>query len=227
MLKRTLVFVIAAVQLLLISCNSYVDTSAEASVIIIDAGHGGEDPGAVGVNGALEKDLNLCIAMLVREGLSTRGFTVIMTREEDRLLYTEEENVKGIRKISDLKNRVKIFNSYESATVVSIHMNSFGASKYSGTQIYYAQAGGSRALAEAIRQSVVSVVQPENKRGLKKSEGLYLLEHSNHPTVLVECGFLSNPEECEKLLEKEYQKTLSFSIVCGIIKYIEENQSKR
>ena len=225
MFRRVLVGVLVLSQLLLSSCSTYVYASADSAVIIVDAGHGGEDPGAIGVNGVLEKDLNLSISMLVRDRLAERGFSVVLTREEDRLLYAEDENVKGIRKISDLKNRVKIFNSYENAIVVSIHMNSFGASKYSGTQIYYSSTDGSRALAESIRQSVVSDLQPENRRGLKKSEGLYLLENSIHPTVLVECGFLSNPEECEKLSEKEYQKTLSFSIVCGIIKYIEDNRS--
>ena len=146
-----------------------------------------------------------------------------MTRNDDKLLYTEAENINGIRKISDLKNRVKIFNSYDSAIAVSIHMNTYSAPQYHGMQIYYSGTDGAGSLATSIRDSVRTELQPDNKRPLKHSEGIYLLEHSNIPTVLVECGFLSNPEECQKLSEKEYQKRLSFSIVCGIIKYIEEN----
>ena len=205
------------------SCGEYVDAVSQVSVVVLDAGHGGEDPGAVGYGDVYEKDLNLSICRLICEQLKEKGYTVVMTRDEDRLLYTEAENIKGIRKISDLKNRVKIFNSYESAIAVSIHMNTFSAPQYHGTQIYYSDVEGAGALASAIRDSVRSELQPDNKRPLKHSEGIYLLEHSEIPTVLVECGFLSNPEECQKLSEKEYQKRLSFSIVCGIIKYMEEN----
>ena len=192
-------------------------------IVILDAGHGGEDPGAIGYDGVYEKDLNLLICKLIREELTAQGYAVVMTREDDRLLYTEAENIKGIRKISDLKNRVKIFNSYEPAIAISIHMNTFFASQYHGTQIYYSNVDGADRLAAAIRDSVRVELQPDNRRPLKHSEGIYLLENSKIPTVLVECGFLSNPEECKKLSEKEYQKRLSFSIVCGIINYIEEN----
>ena len=207
----------------LCSCNECVDTISQTSIIILDAGHGGEDPGAIGYDGVYEKDLNLSICKLIRKELTARGYTVVMTRDDDRLLYTETENIKGIRKISDLKNRVKIFNSFEPAIAISIHMNTFSASQYHGTQIYYSSVDGADRLAAAIRDSVRVELQPDNKRPLKHSEGIYLLENSKIPTVLVECGFLSNPEECKKLSEKEYQKRLSFSIVCGIIKYIEEN----
>ena len=205
------------------SCDEYIDAVARTPIVILDAGHGGEDPGAIGHGDIYEKDLNLSICRLICEELTTKGYTVVMTRDEDKLLYTEAENIKGIRKISDLKNRVKIFNSYESAIAVSIHMNAFSAPQYHGTQIYYSNVDGAGELAVAIRDSVRAELQPDNKRPLKHSEGIYLLENSEIPAVLVECGFLSNPDECEKLSKKEYQKRLSFSIVCGIIKYIEEN----
>ena len=207
----------------LCSCNEYVDTMSRIPIVILDAGHGGEDPGAIGYDGVYEKDLNLLICKLIREELTAQGYAVVMTREDDRLLYSEAENIKGIRKISDLKNRVKILNSYEPAIAISIHMNTFFASQYHGTQIYYSNVDGADRLAAAIRDSVRVELQPDNRRPLKHSEGIYLLENSKIPTVLVECGFLSNPEECKKLSEKEYQKRLSFSIVCGIINYIEEN----
>lgn len=220
---KTFTAIIILLGITFCSCTEYTSTASQVPVIILDAGHGGEDPGAIGCGDVYEKDLNLSICRLLYEELTTRGYTVIMTRTEDRLLYTEAENIKGIRKISDLKNRVKIFNSYDSAIAVSIHMNTFSAPQYHGTQIYYSDAEEARRLALAIKDSVCSSLQPDNKRPLKHSEGIYLLEHSEIPTVLVECGFLSNPDECQKLSEKEYQKRLSFSIVCGIIKYIEEN----
>ena len=225
-LRRLVSLILAAGALIgLTACDDYSLVSSNAlPLIIIDAGHGGEDCGAIGVNGIYEKDINLDIAKIIGEGLSARGFTVVQTRTEDRLLYTEAENIKGIRKISDLKNRVKIFNSYENAIVVSIHMNSFSSSKYSGLQVYYSSCEGSSALATEIKESVRASLQPENKRSIKLGDGIYVLKHSMHPSVLVECGFLSNPEECEQLSKKEYQKSLSFSIVCGIIKYVEKSK---
>jgi len=162
--------------------------------------------------------------LLVDEELESRGYTVVLTRSEDRLLYGENENIKGIRKISDLKNRVKIFNSYDNAIAVSIHMNSFSQAEYSGLQVYYSSVEGADILATAISKSVRSSLQPENKRAIKNGDSIYVLKNSKNVAVLVECGFLSNEEECLKLSQKEYQKRLSFSIVCGIINYIEEKQ---
>ena len=228
-LRRLIALILTAGALIgFVSCDEYGLTSSSVlPLIIIDAGHGGEDCGAIGVNGIYEKDINLEISKFIGEELSTRGFTVIQTRTEDRLLYSDAENIKGIRKISDLKNRVKIFNSYENAVVVSIHMNSFSSSKYSGLQVYYSSYEGSSALATEIKESVKESLQPENKRNIKLGDGIYVLKHSTHPSVLVECGFLSNAEECERLSKKEYQKSLSFSIVCGIINYVEKANETR
>ena len=202
----------------------YVSTSVQTQkrIIVIDAGHGGEDSGAVAGNGALEKDLNLVIAHLMKAELEKQGYNVVMTRTEDKMLYSESENIKGMRKLSDLKNRVKIAEEYPGATLISIHMNSFGAAQYSGLQVYYqANKDNSRTLADAIQNKVRSTLQPDNERKVKSGEGIYLLENSSLNTVLVECGFLTNPQEAEKLCEKEYQNQLSFAIVCGIIEYIE------
>ena len=196
------------------------------SIIILDAGHGGEDAGTVGVSGVYEKDLNLEIAEKLGEYFSNAGFGVVFTRRDDKLLYTEEENIKGYRKIYDLKNRVKISNSYSDAIFISIHMNWFSDSSCRGTEIYYADNSDSSMLATCVRDSIVKSIQPTNDRKIKKGSGIYLLEHSDNPAILIECGFLSNPEECEKLSQKEYQKELSFSIVCGIIEY-EKNKMNR
>lgn len=192
-------------------------------IVILDAGHGGEDSGAVGKNGRLEKDLNLEVALEIGSILEQKGYVVIYTRTDDRLLYTESENIKGIRKISDLKNRCKIANNYPESVFVSIHMNSFGSEKYSGLQVYYKPGDDeSRALADSIQQRVISEVQPENNRKIKSGDGMYILENVENRSILIECGFLTNLKECEKLSEKEYQKQLSFSIVCAIIEYIED-----
>lgn len=198
-------------------------SSTPTRVIVIDAGHGGEDPGAIGVDGVYEKDLNLSIAMTLGEELKSKGYTVVYTRTEDKMLYLPEENVKGMRKISDLKNRCKITAEYENCIMISIHMNSYGASKYSGLQVYYAnQNEGSEALASKIQAAVRNDVQPSNHRQIKNGSALYLLENASGTPVLIECGFLSNSEECQKLSQKEYQKQLSFAIICGIIEYINE-----
>ena len=192
-----------------------------ANTVIIDAGHGGEDVGATGVSGVYEKDLNLIICSMIGEQLKEQGYTVIYTRTEDKLLYTEDEDIHGIRKISDLKNRCKIANQYPEAIFVSIHMNKYGDSKYSGLQVYYKdKSDGSYALANKIQSTVKDKLQPENNRQVKNGKGLYILDNSTLSSVIVECGFLSNVEECEKLSQKEYQKQLSFSIACGIIDYI-------
>ena len=194
----------------------------EEKIVIIDAGHGGEDSGAVGVNGVLEKDLNLAIALEMGKMLEEKGYIVVYTRTDDRLLYTEEQNIKGIRKISDLKNRCKFAEKYPASLFISIHMNSFGSPKYSGLQVYYSEKSDeSRMLAEKIQTKVVQDIQNENNRSVKPGKNMYILENTDNVAVLIECGFLTNEAECKKLSEKEYQKELSFSIVCAIIEYIE------
>jgi len=197
----------------------------EGKVIIIDAGHGGEDSGAIGVNGVLEKDLNLEISMLIGEELKRQGFTVVYTRTTDTMLYSESENVKGMRKISDLRNRVAFTQNYKDATFISIHMNSFGAEKYSGLQVYYKNnSKESEILASLIQSTVKNQLQQDNNRVIKKGSSMFVLDKSCCNAVLIECGFLTNNTECEKLSQKEYQKQLSFSIVCGIIEYINQNE---
>ena len=203
------------------------DINAMASmgdrIIIIDAGHGGEDAGAVAAGEIYEKDLNLEYALCIGEILTEKGYTVVFTRADDRMLYSPEENIKGHRKISDLKNRIKVCEGYPNSLLISVHMNTFGSSKYSGLQVYYkSDSDESMSLASKIQASVRSEVQPENKRNIKDGKGLYLLDNSPTSSVLIECGFMSNNEELSKLLQKEYKNTLCFSIVCGIIEYINE-----
>ena len=200
----------------------YIDaaTGGVKGVVIIDAGHGGEDSGAIGKNGALEKDLNLQVAMKLGEYLTNAGYSVIYTRSEDKLLYTEEQNIKGFRKIYDLKNRLAVAEQYPDAYFISLHMNSFGDEQYSGLQVYYSDNNAqSRILAESIQKNVKEKLQPTNNRSIKSGKDIYLLENSVGKAVLVECGFLTNEQECRLLCEKEYQKELCFAIMCGIISY--------
>ena len=204
--------------------NDSEAASAAEMLIILDAGHGGEDAGATGVTGVLEKDLNLSLAFVMGEMLSERGYTVIYTRSEDKMLYKDFENVRGLRKISDLKNRCKIAKEYPTAMFISLHMNSFGDSHYSGLQVYYSTKNEeSEKLASSIQSCVKREVQPSNDRKIKPGKDIYLLENMDNTAVLIECGFLSNKEEAEKLSKKEYQKMLSFSIICGIIEYMNTN----
>ena len=195
------------------------DNVKAAPTVIIDPGHGGEDCGAIGTSGVYEKDLNLALSLKLAEYLNAAGYTTVLTRTDDRLLYKEEENIKGMRKISDLKNRVEIANSTPNAVFISIHMNSYGSAGCRGLQTYYGMHGDSERLAAAIQSSVTANLQPTNKRTIKRGDGLYLLENATVPSVIVECGFLSTPDECEKLSQKDYQKELSFAILCGIIEY--------
>ncbi len=201
---------------------SAMQALSEREIIIIDAGHGGEDPGTIGVNGRYEKDLNLEVALMLGEMLSEKGYAVIYTRTEDKLLYTEEENIKGIRKICDLKNRCKIAAEYPSAIFLSIHMNYYKNSKFDGLQVYYSTENqDSRILADKIQNSVKNNLQHENNRTVKRGDNIYLLENTDNPSVLIECGFISNEEECKKLSEKEYQKQLCSALICAIIEYKE------
>jgi N-acetylmuramoyl-L-alanine amidase len=233
----TTIVSILLVSTILIACSIGVVTqlfqdelyleSADAipydKIIILDAGHGGEDPGAIGVTGVYEKDLNLQLVQEIGKALEEKGYIVVYTRTNDRLLYNEDQNIKGIRKISDLKNRCQAANKYPDSILVSIHMNSFGDGRYSGLQVYYSPGdNNSRLLADKIQSSVKESLQKDNNRVIKQGDGMYLLENTEPTAVLIECGFLTNKTECEKLSQKEYQKELSFSIVCGIIEYVEE-----
>lgn len=203
-----------------------VMSMTEQRTVIIDAGHGGEDCGAIGINGRYEKDLNLEISLILGQILSDNGFAVVYTRTDDKLLYTDAENIKGIRKISDLKNRCKVGAEHPEAIFVSIHMNSYGDARYSGLHAYYSERSeASETLANSIQNTVKKDLQPQNNRVPKPGKNMYLMENLENTAILIECGFITNREECEKLCEKEYQKQLSFAIFCGIIEYINANVS--
>ena len=211
-----------SITLNMLSGGEYTEVMAEVPSlsVVIDAGHGGEDVGTVGVNGVYEKDLNLSYAFTLGEMLANEGYTVFYTRTEDRLLYTEEENIKGMRKIYDLKNRAKFTNEKSPFLLISIHMNYYSVEKYSGFEIFYNKNNeSSRRLAYDISDEVKGSIAEAGERVPKAADDLYILSNVTCPAVLLECGFLSNTAECQRLCEKEYEKQLCFAIVCGMIKY--------
>jgi N-acetylmuramoyl-L-alanine amidase len=194
---------------------------AKNKIVILDAGHGGEDPGAVSDNGTREKEINFYIASKVKELLEAENFTIIMTREDDSLKY--EDGTKGItqKRKQDLLRRKRIMDESGADLVVSIHLNKFPESKYFGAQVFFPpNSPESKTIAEGIQKSLREIVDPDNKRVamLKKAE-IIILKNIKTPTVIVECGFLSNPEEERKLSSTEYQDKLALAIKEGILKY--------
>ena len=210
-------FFLAAVRPL--AATAVVSSTASPPMVIIDAGHGGRDSGAVGKGDVLEKDLNLSIALLLEGCFAAAGIPVLLTRRTDTLVLNEGEDVAGERKKNDLYNRVAIANRYPDATFISIHMNAYPVAKYRGFQAYYRRdSQESAALANRITERVRQTLDPVYTRVPNyRGEELYLLANARGRAVLVECGFLSNEEEKNKLLEKDYQKKLSFCIFYAIM----------
>ena len=204
--------------------NIAVHTSSDAAPaepsIIIDAGHGGEDGGAE-VDGVLEKDINLNISNRLADILRLSGYHVIEIRDEDISVYTDGADTLREKKVSDLQHRVEVFNSNERNIVVSIHQNKFDNSAYNGAQMFYStNHENSMLLAEAIRSSVVSLLQSDNTRELKPAgSDIYILDNATVPAVIVECGFLSNPEERAKLMDENYQSEMAYAIAMGVLEY--------
>ena len=190
-------------------------------VIVIDAGHGGEDGGA-SANGLLEKDINLSISLKLRDMLTVSGYKVVMTRDSDISVYDSSSGTTRQRKVSDLKNRVEVINGSKNNILVSIHQNKFEQSQYFGTQMFYSKNNPKSAvLAEELRKSVTGFLQPDNKRELKQADSnIYILDKAEVPAVIVECGFLSNEEEAKKLADDSYQQKMAFSIYSGIMGYM-------
>ena len=202
----------------------HADFFEKKTTIVVDAGHGGEDGGAVGVNGSVEKDINLAIALALAEKLTASNFPVVLVRDGDYSMGDQTLNTVAERKRSDTKNRVQLVEETGDCLLISIHQNQFSQSQYSGAQMFYSPNNDESAqLAECIRQSVVNSLQPENTRQNKEAgKEIYLLTHCQVPGVLVECGFLSNPEEAQRLVQQEYQQDMASAIYNGIISFIEQ-----
>ncbi len=184
--------------------------------LILDAGHGGEDGGAVSVTGAPESQINLAVVLKIDDLLGLYGQCPYLLRDEDKAIYDEGSVTLHEKKVSDLKNRAAIIQACKGATVLSIHQNSYPQAKYRGTQVFYAPTEGSQKLAEHMQRVVRETIQPENKRDVKQIPStVYLMNHIDCPAVLVECGFLSNPEEEALLRDDGYQKKLAAALTAA------------
>lgn len=213
----TYVVIICTVFIAAVIGNKTVTTISEnkpvsdRKCIIIDAGHGGVDGGAVSCTGVYESMINLEIAQRLEDLLHLIGIDTIMIRSDDRSIYTEGESIAS-KKVSDLKNRVRIVNSAENAILVSIHQNIFTDSRYSGAQVFYTNDPDSISLAQQMQAGFINMLNPGSTRRAKEAKGVYLMQHINCAGILVECGFLSSPAEELKLRSCEYQQH-----ICAVI----------
>lgn len=191
-------------------------TKATRHTIVIDPGHGGNDPGKVAINSALEKDVNLAIALKLKKYLEQEDMEVVMTRQEDKGLYEETDSNK---KVHDMKNRLAIMEGAKPVLVVSVHQNSYPEESVSGVQVFYYRdsAEGKRA-ALLMQEQMIATLQPAKEREAK--ENYYILKKTTVPTIIVECGFLSNREEADRLTSEDYQERVAWAIHLGIMRYI-------
>ena len=231
--KKSIIAIITAF-LIILSAMLYLTfmanfSAAEASsmpitqkTVIVDAGHGGDDGGAIGIDGTVEKDINIDIALKLEKILKFYGFNVIMTRTQDVMTCDDGLDSLRKRKISDIHNRFELMRKNPDAIFISVHQNKFEDSSQHGTQVFYSgNDERSKELAEAIQTSVTLTLQRKNDRVVKKSgSGIYLLYHAKIPAVLVECGFISNSDEVKKLKDESYRMKLAILIADGLLKYL-------
>lgn len=231
--KKSIIAIITAF-LIILSAMLYLTfmanfSAAEASsmpitqkTVIVDAGHGGDDGGAIGIDGTVEKDINLDIALKLEKILKFYGFNVIMTRTQDVMTCDDGLDSLRKRKISDIHNRFELMRKNPDAIFISVHQNIFEDSSQHGTQVFYSgNDERSKELAEAIQTSVTLTLQRKNDRVVKKSgSGIYLLYHAKIPAVLVECGFISNSDEVKKLKDESCRMKLAILIADGLLKYL-------
>ena len=211
----------------LLKTNNVISASVDSDrkkLVIVDAGHGGFDGGAVAPDGTVEKEINLQIATTLSEILALNGYNVIMTRTTDT--GTEDDFTKPIqtRKVSDLKNRLALMNKYSDAIFVSIHLNKFTASSAKGSQVFYSKnEPDSYTLGDSIQGNIRTLLQPENERVIKQgTKSTYLLYNAQIPAVIVECGFLSNAQDLNKLKNENYRNQMAFAVFCGINDFFEK-----
>jgi len=202
-------------------CINEKEENPGQKTIVLDAGHGGFDPGKIGVNGALEKDVNLSIALKLEKCLTEAGYKVVMTRTEDKGLYNEGDSNK---KRTDMRKRVEIVNGNNADIAVSIHQNSFTQESSKGAQVFYHNTSDDgKILAEVLQNKIKESMQDGNKRMAKSNDTYYMLKKTQCPLVIIECGFLSNNEEAKLLIDDAYQEKIVSAIKDGIIAYFEQN----
>ena len=195
-------------------------TPVSSKTIIVDAGHGGEDGGAVSNNGISEAEINLKIALKLQQLLEQSGSNVVLTRSDDNAIYDVDKKTLREKKNSDIRNRVKIGNNSSADIFVSIHLNKIPENQYYGWQTFFKDGNeDGKLLATCIQSNLNETIQKENKRVPLKISNVYIIKHVEIPTVIVECGFLSNPEEEKQLQQEEYQTKLAWGIYNGIMEY--------
>ncbi len=208
------------------SSNNLVETTStpvSGKTIVIDAGHGVPDEGAQSSTGTTEAETNLKISLKVQNLLEQSGCTVILTRSDENAIYDVDSNTLKQKKISDIRNRVKIGNESSADIFVSIHLNKIPQQQYYGWQCFYKEGNEqSNKLAKSIQENLNKSMQKENNRVAMKIDNIYIIKHVEIPTSIVECGFLSNPEEEKQLLDDNYQNRLAWGIYSGIINYFYE-----
>lgn len=219
-----IVVIMVIVGLVWLSKNleSYVSSGkvkSEEKTVVLDAGHGGRDAGKVGVNGALEKDINLAIAKMVKKELKKKDVRVIMTRQKDECLAKDPS---GNQKIQDMRERIELINKSKPALAVSIHQNSFHQSDVKGAQVFFFTHSAQGEKDAAIMQDILRTVDKDNTKQPKANDTYYLLKKTEAPLLIVECGFLSNPEEAEQLSDEEYQKQMAKAIADGILACLQD-----
>ena len=187
--------------------------------IVLDAGHGGEDGGATSCTGVLESGINLEITLRLRDLLHLLGRETRMIRTSDISVYTKGGSIAQ-KKMSDLKERVRIVNTTPNAMLLSIHQNNFSDSRYSGAQVFYADTQESERLAKVLQCALISSLNKGSNRKCKQSDGVYLMEHISCPGILVECGFLSNPAEEARLRSPDYQRKLCCVIAATVSSFL-------
>lgn len=187
--------------------------------VVLDAGHGGEDGGAV-ANNIVEKSINLSITNKLYELFKCNGFKVIKTRSADKMLNSEGNTLRE-RKVSDMKNRLELFDNNTNNVIISIHQNKFTQEQYNGSQVFYSTNNpNSKELAESIRKNIVNLLQPNNSRECKQAtNSIYLLYKTTNPAIIVECGFISNYIEAQKLKDENYQNKIAFAVFSGFLDY--------
>ncbi len=206
--------------------NTTASLKESTPVVIVDAGHGGIDGGAVAPDGTQEKDINLKIAKNLCNILTLSGIKVIPVRTEDISIHDESAKTIRQKKISDIHNRLALTEQTPNCILVSIHQNIYQSSSAKGTQVFYSRnAQNSAVLAKYIQNSVVSLLQPDNHRMTKEAgSDIYLLYQTKVPAVMVECGFLSNPADLSELKTEKYQSRIAFAVYSGITQYINSSE---
>lgn len=196
------------------------ERAVQEKVIVVDAGHGGEDPGMVGIGGLKEKGINLSVSLKLKEILEKKGFTVVMTRKEDTGLY---ENGTKNKKVQDMQNRISVMERAKPVLAVSIHQNSYTQQSVKGPQVfYYESSPEGKNLAVNIQNALNTELSVSRPRKEKGNTSYFLLKRSPCVLNIVECGFLTNPEEAALLQKEEYQQKIAEAVAKGILQYIEK-----